>query len=494
MALIPLRRDWTSKPPVGTPLRTDGHWSVQGLYSAYIMQAGSGTCEVDLVSGLPTVSSLGSPQLSVDGLIIPGASNRINTARPIINSTDEYWSYVSKLSWSPADSNTWYSSCKNDGDVNTDCGLILRELYTGLKWSMVNYNSVYFGDFGGPYSQTAGTHTWTVTKAGSGKTHKGYKDGYPLLAAAYGSVTEYHSVWTYFKGIGSNFTGCGTSSAKIDFILAYHRTLPDAEVASISANPYQIFEPEIVWVEVGSGEPSPIYLDAVVAGSSILAAQLSTAIRMAASITGTGAVSGLLATIISLSADIIGSAAVGADLHTAIRLAASLAGSTISTAQLATAIRLQAGISATSATAAALATSIRLSAAIAGQATTSASLFIDNLAELGAVIAGSSTVQANLSTAIRMAADLHGESATTADISTILQLAAAIHGNTATTAQLTTAINLQASITGRAALTAALTSVAVALAHSLCISISARSAAIQITARAASIEVTHDHC
>lgn len=38
----PLNRDWTVKPPLGTPLRTDGHWSVQGLVGCWLFNEGAG--------------------------------------------------------------------------------------------------------------------------------------------------------------------------------------------------------------------------------------------------------------------------------------------------------------------------------------------------------------------------------------------------------------------------------------------------------------------
>jgi len=39
---VPVRRDRTVKPPPGTPLRTDGHWSVQGLVGAWAFNEGAG--------------------------------------------------------------------------------------------------------------------------------------------------------------------------------------------------------------------------------------------------------------------------------------------------------------------------------------------------------------------------------------------------------------------------------------------------------------------
>lgn len=41
MALVPIRVDRTSKPPLGTPLRSDGHWSVQGIVGAWAFNEGS---------------------------------------------------------------------------------------------------------------------------------------------------------------------------------------------------------------------------------------------------------------------------------------------------------------------------------------------------------------------------------------------------------------------------------------------------------------------
>lgn len=38
----PINRDWTVKPPLGTPLRTDGHWSVQGLVGCWLFNEGGG--------------------------------------------------------------------------------------------------------------------------------------------------------------------------------------------------------------------------------------------------------------------------------------------------------------------------------------------------------------------------------------------------------------------------------------------------------------------
>ena len=71
--LVPIRIDRTSKPPLGTPLRSDGHWSVQGLIGAWSFNEGAGS-PFNIVGNKPSTQYAGYVgSWSTDGYIGPAS-------------------------------------------------------------------------------------------------------------------------------------------------------------------------------------------------------------------------------------------------------------------------------------------------------------------------------------------------------------------------------------------------------------------------------------
>lgn len=294
-----------------------------------------------------------------------------------------------------------------------------------------------------------------------------------------GNTAHGGAAWEFGIGRGPGFDingGTTYSNAATELIIVWNRVLSDAEILSISVNPYQIFKARRlpVWINIPSYVPDTA-LAATLIGSTSVTASLSTQIALAASLTGATTLTASLATPAALAANLACAVTVTAGLTTAIPLTATMTAvatltSSLSTqitptaaltavttvnAALTTAITLVASLGCVATVGASLTTAIPLTASLGGVCTLTADLSVG--AGLSANLAVVSTLTASLTTAIPLASNLASVSTVTAGLTTAIPLIAALSNATTLTASLTTGNGLSASIGGVCTLTANLT-------------------------------------
>jgi len=419
MALVPIRVDRTSKPPIGTPLRSDGHWSVQGLVGAWAFNSGSG--KTILNSATSTQSALvGSATNTLFGLLSTGGQNYAPLGTVHRGKISMLWS---GRILSQADS-SFFAGADQVDDVGWDFGLYR---------STSSQKIAFYVDTG----TTASVSTLSEVNINQKTTIIGsyfddklaiYRDG--ILQ---GETSKTGTIQNRYQGVlAGGWASVGISS-ETELLLVYDRSISPV----ISANPWQIYEPETVWVEVGGGGEQSLFAGTVY-GQSSASAQLSTAITIASQVFAAGNIAGGLTTAIALASSVQGSSSATANLNTSIALAAQILGIGSASAALTNAITMAAqavGLGS-------------ISGELAG--TVAAALF-------AGTISGSSSASANLTTAIIMAGAAQGESTSQAALATALALAAQVNGSSEASALMTTAIELigisigRASVSGRLA-------------------------------------------
>ena len=91
---------------------------------------------------------------------------------------------------------------------------------------------------------------------GSSDTCKLYKDGAEIWGAKSGTAQTAIGSHTMGPSIGSQSTGgAAKHSGTIEYVLVFNRALSDAEIRSISENPYQVLRPanDRLWLDVVAG-------------------------------------------------------------------------------------------------------------------------------------------------------------------------------------------------------------------------------------------------
>jgi len=276
MALVPLRIDRTSKPPLGTPLRSDGHWGVQGLVGGWALNEGTGKTAFDgvghnngVVSG--TAANIGPLGYYNDGTNAGGMCQTksgallgglaTSTVLAIINTTAATAAVETPETAIGSGGNAIYSERAAIG--NDIYKLSLAYPSAGENASNLTVEFTYRNDGGtllqrrmlAPNANNGADHIVALTK--NGTAHRVYFNG-----VAGPNTTAFGSSSTAFSNAGlgcviGNDLGGGAKAAWNGFIrlvLLYSRALSPVEIASLSANPWQAYEPEIVWVEVGGTE------------------------------------------------------------------------------------------------------------------------------------------------------------------------------------------------------------------------------------------------
>lgn len=251
MPFIPVKREWTSKPPVGTPLRTDGHWSVRGLIGAWAF----GPDVVDLVSGRhPTLINTNVAR-SANGINVTPASGTgygIPTLATI--NKNLYKATLFSVMSPRVRANDW----------EFFCGLVDPSGYGEYKFAITSGNDVA-DDYNvmciidNYYNESAKACTRSTTNVKS-------------LAATYDGT----AIRTYYNGIAgevdSSLGGSGlpistplevaiggranyaeiSGPCEYQALYVYDRDLLASEIRSLSANPWQVFEPETTWISTGT--------------------------------------------------------------------------------------------------------------------------------------------------------------------------------------------------------------------------------------------------
>lgn len=247
MALVPIRIDWTSKPPIGTPLRTDGHWSVQDLLICSVFNEG-GSTPLELVNGkwMPITYGTGtSSQWSPDGLQL--ISNVTTNASPTV----EYVSIGSTKCLSVVEGSV-VQVVKNLGATSGDQGTFQAGashrrwiLHQTTNASTFNLTIVLAS---GVYKYIASAVPRNITIVQGMTWRNGGENGAGYINGKAGVIWAGAAVQTeVFASIPLH------GNCEHDFLATYSKSLTTDQMASISASPWQVFEPKIVWVELGGG-------------------------------------------------------------------------------------------------------------------------------------------------------------------------------------------------------------------------------------------------
>ena len=347
------------------------------------------------------------------------------------------------------------------GPQPTNAGIIVKE-YAGSGGGTPSYGLV------ANYS-VSGIVAWSIRQAGSQKG--------PTPTVALANYTKYAIAGTYdgayaklfvngiqngaskavtgspqyASGSGSSLLvgGVGDSAVTgpwngaIYLAAMWNRGLSVLEVQALTANPWQLFEPQgrrRAYSIPASGGAS---LAASASDATSAAGALTTAIQMAASATDATSASGVLSTAIQLAAAASDLTSAAGQLSTQIQLAGAASDATSATAALTTAISgLSANAADTTSASGALTTAIRLGAAAADVTQATGALLTQIL--LGAHALDAVTAAANLSTQIALKGDGFDTTLASGILSTSIQLSAAAQDLSSATGSLQTAIQLAA--------------------------------------------------
>ncbi len=328
------------------------------------------------------------------------------------------------------------------GPQPTNAGIIVKE-YAGSGGGTPSYGLV------ANYS-VSGIVAWSIRQAGSQKG--------PTPTVALANYTKYAIAGTYdgayaklfvngiqngaskavtgspqyASGSGSSLLvgGVGDSAVTgpwngaIYLAAMWNRGLSVLEVQALTANPWQLFEPQgrrRAYSIPASGGAS---LAASASDATSAAGALTTAIQMAASATDATSASGVLSTAIQLAAAASDLTSAAGQLSTQIQLAGAASDATSATAALTTAISgLSANAADTTSASGALTTAIRLGAAAADVTQATGALLTQIL--LAAHASDTTAAAGILSTSIQLSAAAQDLSSATGSLKTAIDLAAA---------------------------------------------------------------------
>jgi len=217
---------WTEKPPVGTPLRTDGHWSVQELSGCWMLNEGAGTKVINSAVSTQVNGIATNPIRTKKGMFFDSwdyaHDYHINVGR-VVNPTGPV-TYITKASVNS------YGEGPLIGLGDRLC-LRVRDGYIDFFTFASYWNPVaayYSCALDTPYT-FVGIHTTT--------TNEIYVNGHRITSEAVPARTAVD--WDLF--IGSDQETSRQFGGEIEYAMVYNRALSASEVASLSANPYQIF-------------------------------------------------------------------------------------------------------------------------------------------------------------------------------------------------------------------------------------------------------------
>jgi hypothetical protein len=355
-----------------------------------------------------------------------------------------------------------------------------------------DYNwGMYFGDTaqfflkntGGAGAATTGTpltagatRVYAATyAAGAGANNLKFYDSGRLTSSA----TQTGNVSQLNLPVSSQTWNGGNSTAGTLYVAyVWNRALSPAEVAAISANPWQLFAAPPMILPLSAS--SPIVLAASAASAAAGTAVLATQIALSSSAAAPSSASATLtAGATALSSAGLAQSSASASLSTQVALAAASQAGSSAASTLATQLALGAGAASATSAGAALATQIPLAADARSASSGSASLTVGAVwaassstsssavavlttaVSLGAAAQAPASAGVALSSAVRLAASAVSNASGAAALSTQLALTAIAAASTSAAAALSTAVALAAVASSRSAGNAALTVVPV---------------------------------
>lgn len=235
------------RPPSCIPIRCDGHWSTDGLYTAipfndrngYILDVVNGTklnrYSTGYTSNIYTVP---------DGLLtIYGA--RLTLEKAIVNPPAEDFTFLSSVDKKDNVYEILFGG--NDG-----FSLTMRP-GIGMGWYSSGYNQNLAPSSFANNSYFAGRHQYGVVGKKSSTSAIYYYDKafYNKTLSSLFSLATTTMIGN--PGVSNVWSTIGTI---INYVLVYHRALTDKEVFSIHDNPWQMYEPELCIFDMApSGVP-----------------------------------------------------------------------------------------------------------------------------------------------------------------------------------------------------------------------------------------------
>jgi len=249
--------DWTSKPPLGTPLRSDGHWGVEGLAGAWAFNEGAGATAFDSVghanatlktaaffnsNGLQCVDAAGGHAITGQGTTpsqLTGPQTVIARAsRPEVGAAAYEGLYSVRYTTAPVSLRTGEGPSIQCAWISSNGAAVTPYIVGGFPYDAVCTVGYVFDGVG--------------VKLYSSAKPSGDANDYKVTATA----TRYIDT-TAQIGLGGDArffsTGVYSSNINLQVVLVHSRALSASEIASLSANPWQIYEPEIKWVWVEDG-------------------------------------------------------------------------------------------------------------------------------------------------------------------------------------------------------------------------------------------------
>jgi hypothetical protein len=245
MALIPIRIDRTTKPPIGTPLRSDGHWSVKGIVQAWVFGQGEKNTITDLVNSR-RANLTGTADNTPDGLYFPSNTNyyQVDGSSPPFGKvgTGDF-SLITEVK---STSTSTQGAIFDFAGFNT--GILIRRPSSSTILHL--YVASTETNIGASGTLPTGVNVaLSIVRRGGIVTL--LKDGiFNSSNSLTGNVTA----------TGLTRVGCSSHNSaegwvgSIKYIYLYARAITNEESISLKENPWQIYEPETVWVNITTGQ------------------------------------------------------------------------------------------------------------------------------------------------------------------------------------------------------------------------------------------------
>jgi len=261
MALHFIRRDWTTKPPAGTPLRADGHWTTDGLVLCSPFNEAGGSYITNL---------LGKPGT---GYNMSSSASKFTSKGYQINeaSTIEYISYgAGILNGLITDKITVV--CQFVLDAVPSANRSYHGSGSPLSTRAYNVLSKSTGEFGYTVDSSVNTIYYGSLVPVAGRTYmnvlrydganvSAFVNGVRDIAdqAQTGNIDNLSSVSTRIGYTGS--TSVRTAAATYQFFAIYNRALSETEIELLYENPWQMFQPRLDAVIIPSAGTTSISSD-----------------------------------------------------------------------------------------------------------------------------------------------------------------------------------------------------------------------------------------
>lgn len=276
MAGFYVQQDWDVKPPSGTPLRRDGHWSVQGLVGCWAFNEGGGVTLFDATDRYNgTIGSRAS--LKSEGLVFGGTTGI--AGNPQVGSVAILGPLTESSIFAFFRTKSTATQISSAGDAiyseRAATGANIYKLALSNTLAPMSVEFTYRNDASVLLQQrvlatTANDGNWhTAAATKRGTAHTVYFDGWSTATGIYGGANSNFTNANMQCLVGGDAADASATwgsplagNGAIGLVVRYTRALSAAEIASLSTNPWQVFEPEVRWISVEGAEviASDIYI------------------------------------------------------------------------------------------------------------------------------------------------------------------------------------------------------------------------------------------